>query len=150
MLGLASAGGPLWAGVPLAELAALGVGAPTLAHHTSAWRAPLEGGGIVDVAWFATEADAQRAAGARVFSSAQHALPPLGPDRWGSPGEILLVRDRNVVIFVRSQSGTADLAMTSLQGALVVDATGPDWQTLTLDGQPMAWDATGRRRVLAD
>jgi hypothetical protein len=148
LLGLATAGEPLWAGVPLASLDTLGVGAPTVSHRTSAWRAPLAGGGIVDVALFPTEEDAIRHAQARVYSSSQHALPPLGPDRWGAEGEILLVRDRNVVLFVRSQAGSADTAAAALQSALVVESTGPDWQTLTVGGVPLAWDACGNRRVV--
>jgi hypothetical protein len=149
-IGLAAAGGGIWAGVPLQDLTELGVGSPTLAHHTSAWRAPLDGGGIVDLWWFETQAEALTAAQARVTSSSQRPLPPLGQDRWGAPGEILLVRDRNVVLFVRSGSGGADEAMSRLQAALVVESEGPDFQTLTVDGMAIAWDATGRRRVVED
>lgn len=147
-LSLAVADEPLWAGVPLASLESLGVGAPTVSHRASSWRAPLAGGGIVDLSMFPTEQAAIRHAQARVYSSAQHVLPSLGPDRWGAPGEIVLIRDRNVVLFVRSSEGVADQVAEVLQEALVVETSGPDWKTLTVDGTVLAWDACGNRRVV--
>ena len=47
-----------------------------------------------------------------------------------------------------SQAGSADTAAAALQSALVVESTGPDWQTLTVGGVPLAWDACGNRRVV--
>ncbi len=147
LFGLAAAGEALWAGVPLASLETLGVGTPTVSHLGSSWRAPLPGGGIVDLTWYATPELALAAAQGRIHTAAQHPLPALGQDLWGAPGDILLARDRNVLIFVRALDGTADTALQALQAALVVDATGPDWQTRVVDGVPVAWDSCGRRRV---
>jgi hypothetical protein len=150
LFGLATAAEPLWAGVPLASLEGLGIGAPTVSHLDSSWRAPLSGGGIVDVTWYPTVGAAQEAALVRGTQSAQRPLPELAPNRWGQEGEILLVRDQNVLMFVRSLDGTADVAMTALQGALVVEPSGDDWQEMRIDGQLVAWDACGRRRVAGD
>ncbi len=148
LVGAALAADPPWAGVPLQALPSLGVGEPTLSHLGSVWRAPLDAGGFVDVTIYDSEQAALDAAARRVFTAAQHALPALGPDRWGDGDSLLLIRDRNVLILVRSTRGDALGPAEALRRALVVDAAGPDWQTLTVDGVPVAWDSCGRRRVL--
>ncbi len=149
-MALASAGEPLWAGVPLASLEALGIAAPSLSHLAPRWRAPLEGGGVVDVAWYPTPEAARQAAGAWSTMTSQRPLPPLGTDRWGMEGDILLVRERNLVLWVRSLDGSADLVMAGLLERLVVEVDDQEWQTRQVEGLTIAWDGCGRPRVVGE
>jgi len=148
LVGVALAAEGPWAGVPLERLAELGVGEPTLDVGHSAWRAPLEAGGFVEVSLYQTPDRAAAAAAWLQVASAQRSLTALGPDHWGDDAGMALLRDGNVVILVRSASGQAGGVATALQGALVVEPPPGDWQRLVVDGVEVAWDACGRRRVV--
>jgi len=153
----------LWAGVPLAELAALGLGEADLHLEASGWRAPIPAQGAEGVGFVLCnihpDLDAARAdfafqgGGASAGAASSMAQPPLalapGVDAVGDLAEFLVFRDQNMVCVVRDRAGRAAERAAALRAALVVDgASEPaDWRALDGDGQRVLWDGFGRRRV---
>jgi hypothetical protein len=138
VLRVALAGPPL-AGVPLDELGALGLLAPTTIDGEDAWRAPLAAGpGWVLYRWAPDEA-AAAADAAFLRGSVQRVLPAVvvaGADEaWGDPG-FVTARRANVTVQVRA-ADALQLAAKLLAAAEPTPVTG----AAPVDGR----DAYGRR-----
>lgn len=134
----ALAGTPL-AGVPLAELGALGLLEPTAIDGEDAWRAPLAvGPGWVLYRWSPDEA-AATADAAFLRGSVQRVLPAVavtGADEaWGDAGFVTARRD-NVTVQVRA-ADALQLAAKLLAAAEPAPVTG----AAPVEGR----DAYGRR-----
>ncbi len=145
--GQASASEPPWAGVPLAQLSALGLGEPSLDLVTSRWSAAT-GGGFVRMTVLETDADAAAAFAGEAATAATVALPPvevLGADvAVGDPSSMLVLRSRNVVLVVRDVDGGALEVAGRLLSALQTDGEPAVHATRTLDGRTLRWDGFGR------
>lgn len=145
-----SAGEPMWAGVPLDDLPALELGAPTLNTQGSGWRAPLEGGGFVQVDIF-EDAEAARAAfdfqRVAAFSMPQPELDIGGavPAVGDGAGAALFV-DRNVVVLIRDDAGRATERCAAIRGALEIarELEQYAWEQQELGEQVLRWDRYGR------
>jgi hypothetical protein len=137
-----------WAGIPFADLAALGIGAPGLSATEPEWRALLGQSGLVRVRLEPDEAAAMEAFDGlrRTAASLWPADSPAsvaGDQVAGDADHGLLVRDRNVVLFVADPEGRADEVVAALRSKLVVV---PPAGTMVIDvaGQPVTVDAVGR------
>ncbi len=133
LLGLLLAAAP-WAGVPLDRLPGLGLGAPSLAERADtglevAWRAPLEGGGWVDLAVHPDVASAEAAWPEDLLRLAARPFPALdlaGVDAAAGDGVGWVVARRdNVRVAVRDPAGRAAEVALALLGALQPGPCGP-------------------------
>jgi hypothetical protein len=144
-----------WAGVPLRQLGALGLGEPEVDAYGSGWQAPLLVGGFVRATLFSDAAAAHEGFVFQSGSLANVALTDFSKQRLlrgtadveavGDGAQLLLVRDRNVVFAIRDHSGHALDVARSVQAALT--RTVPEgWvDERTLSGESWRWDACGWR-----
>ncbi|MFT4621521.1 MAG: hypothetical protein ACI8PZ_000173 [Myxococcota bacterium] len=142
----ASASAADWAGVPLTQLDALGLGAPTLSDVGHAWRAPLPEGGFVAVEVFADAEAAAAAFAARRVTASNMEQPELalGDAAVGDLEGYLLVQDGNVLVRVRSLGGGAAVIAERIRGALVATPPAGVFRvTPTAEGE-RRWDLVGR------
>lgn len=144
---------PIWAGIPLEDLSAMGVGSPTLDALEDAWQAPLGVGGLVRVVIHPNVASARRdfrlqSVAVATMPLKPYELPPLGDlDRVVGDGEtILLVHTRNVLIFVHDPALEADEVTKALFAHLAVGPVdGVAYQDARINGRTVTWDQYGRR-----
>ncbi len=137
------------AGIPLAQLSALGVATPTLDVRFDAWRAGLPGGGFVSVELRADESDAisrfvfLQKSGTTI---PQPDLPDVGDEAVGDGVGYVLARFGNIVVMVRSHTEPAREITERLAGALVETAPPGVFREVTHpSGAVERWDTVGRR-----
>jgi len=111
---------PLWRSAPLTDVA----GIKAISDSPSGQRATLAGGGIirVHIADSVPAAEAAFAGERRTAATTWPHEPPAGlpGDQNAGDGEqMLLIRDRNAVIFVRDLGGDATAVTESIQRRLV-------------------------------
>jgi hypothetical protein len=149
---LAAEPAPPWAGVPLATLPALGLGAPDLDQYASGWRAALPEGGFARLQHVPTVAEARAVFAGQARSAATLSLPPLA---WAAPAGhdteavgdgqgFLVLRDANVVLTVRDPRGRAGDVARAIEAALVIEPPAAEPVVLDLGGRVLRWDACGR------
>ena len=111
-----------WAGVPLADLAELGVDAPSLSEISDGWRAPLAAGGLVVVDLLPDEDAARAMFASRAETRTTRAAGSLalGDEAVGDGETYALVRYENVLVSVRAESDASAVAerLRVLVGAL--------------------------------
>jgi len=151
LAGTADAGEPLWAGVPLDELAQMGIQAPTLNDLDSGWRAPIEGGGFIQVDIFESVEAAREVFDFRRVAAFQAQLPELdiGGDvpAVGDGHVAVLFVDRNVVVTIRDPSEQATVRAGLIREALDIDHAAQPYDTREVDGERVSWDNYGRRTI---
>lgn len=142
--GLAQAGE--WAGVPVDQAPALGLGSVTVSEVGVGWRAPLATGGFVAVEVFADAEAADAALTHRAATASNMAQPVLAVgDRAVGDGEAYaLVRDENVLIRVRALAGGATAVVERVRSALVEVAPVGVSRELQTDDGVRRWDMVGR------
>jgi hypothetical protein len=151
--GLALADPALYAGLPLTEIAALELQPPTLSRVTSELRFGLAEGGYVVLSVSPTLDEAKAAFTGRVETSATR-WPPAdkglpGDEAVGDGQQIVLLRDRNVVLTVRDTRGQATAIAERILYALTTDEAvcAP---ILREEDDPLRgqarWDVCGRLR----
>ena len=142
--GLAHAGE--WAGVPVDQASALGLGAVTISEVGVGWRAPLPAGGFVAVEVFADAeaADAALTHRATTASSMKQPELALGDRAVGDGDAYAVVRDDNVLIRVRALSGGAAAVVERVRAALVAVAPAGVSRELQTDDGVRRWDMVGR------
>lgn len=141
-----------WAGVPLAELPALGLGVPELDTFASGWRATLPEDGFVRLMQSASIEDARAVFAAQARNASTMALPPLAwpvpPGRdvqaVGDTAGFIVLRDGNVVLMVRDRRGQAGQVARALETALVTEAPPAEPVVLHLGERVLRWDSCGR------
>lgn len=141
-----------WAGIPLAELPALGLEEPKLDAHRSAWRARLPEGGFVKLLYFPDDRQAKTGFSFEKLSAASRSLPPLewthSPDRdveaVGDATGMLIIRDGNIVLVVRDHRDQAGELTQALQAAMVTEAPESESIERDLGGRVARWDSCGR------
>jgi len=157
----AVAGESLWAGVPLDALQAMDLEAPTLHALDSGWRAPIPGGGFVQVDIFDSVEEAREVFEFQRIARFQAQLPEvdIGGDvpAVGDRDFALLFIDRNVVVTISDPAGQATVRAGLIRGALNVgpeDGPGDGAQqpveaaeVREVDGESIRWDSFGRRTV---
>jgi hypothetical protein len=116
----------LFVGLPLDALPSLGLSEPTISQETSEVRIGLPAGGVAVLEIAATEEEAQVLFDRRLRTGATHwptssALPTTYDQVAGDGAAILLVRERNAVLFVRDLGNDASTITTALVGALTTD-----------------------------
>lgn len=140
---------PNWAGVPLADLPALGLAAPGFSAASPEWRAAWGTAGFVRV-HLAPDVAAAEAAFAGLRRTAGSLWPVDSPagvpgDQVAGDAELgLLVRDRNVVFYATNAAGGCDDLVAALRGRLVTAAP-PGTTTVELAGDTVVVDAVGRK-----
>jgi hypothetical protein len=141
-----------WAGIPLAELSALGLEEPSLDAHRSAWRARLPEGGFVKLLYFPDDRQAKTGFSFEKLSASSRSLPPLewahSPERdveaVGDTAGMIIIRDGNLVLVVRDHRDRAGELTLSLQAAMVAEAPEAEPIERDLGGRVARWDACGR------
>ncbi len=141
-----------WAGIPLEQLPALGLGEPQLDAHRSAWRARLPEGGFVRLLWFPDDRQARLGFSFEKLSASTRSLPPLdwthSPDRdveaVGDTAGMIVLRDGNLVLVVRDHRERAGELAQALQAAMVTDAPQAEPIERDLGGRVARWDSCGR------
>ena len=118
----------LFVGLPLDMLPSLGLPEPTLSVETPEMRIALPAGGVAVLEIAPTEEEAQVAFDRRLLTGATHWPPSTGlslpyDQTAGDGAAILLVRERNAVLYVRDLGNDADTIAASLLGALTTDAS---------------------------
>lgn len=119
---------PLFVGLPLDALPALGLPEPTLSRDVPELRIALPAGGVAVVEIAPTEAEAEAAFERRQRTGATHwPASPSAATSWdqsaGDGAAILLVRERNAVLYVRDLGNDATAITSALAGALTTDAS---------------------------
>jgi len=117
----------LFVGLPLDALPSLGLPEPTLSRDTSEMRIHLPSGGVAVLEIAATEEEAAIAFDRRLRTSATHWPTSVSPittydQSAGDGAAILLVRERNAVLYVRDLGNDADGIAESIIGALTSEA----------------------------
>ncbi len=148
----ATTGPSTWAGIPLAGLAALGLGEPDLDLHRSGWRATLPEGGFVRMLYYPDLKAAQLAFSMQKLSSSTRVVSDFTwratPDRdvqaAGDTSGFLVLRDGNVVFVVRDHRERAGAVAEQLQAALVGTAPEAEPVTRDLGDRVVQWDSCGR------
>ncbi len=117
----------LFVGLPLDALPSLGLPEPTLSRETGEMRIGLPAGGVAVLEIAPTEEDAELAFDRRRRTGATHwpsstAASPYDQSA-GDGAAILLVRERNAVLFVRDLGSDADTVTAAILSALTTDAT---------------------------
>lgn len=119
----------LFVGLPLDALPTLGLPEPTVSRDLPEMRIALPAGGVAVLEITSSEAEAEIAFEHRLRTSATHwptsSVVDLSSfDRAAGDGAaILLVRERNAVLYVRDLGNDADTIASGLLGALTTDAT---------------------------
>ena len=133
-----------WAGIPTDRLPGVGLNPPWPDENAS-WQAPIEAGGWVRLAWFATVEEADRAFdGLRETSSSMPATDLVLPNTDEAAGDgvaYAIWRSRNVVVTVRSDGVDVGALSARLREGLVV--TAPPGQFLL---QGISVDACGLQK----
>jgi hypothetical protein len=117
----------LFVGLPLDALPTLGLPEPTVSRDLPEMRIALPAGGVAVLEITSSEAEAEMAFERRLRTSATH-WPTASVDlssfdrAAGDGGAILLVRERNAVLYVRDLGNDADAIASGLLGALTTDA----------------------------
>ena len=116
----------LFVGLPLDALPPLGLSEPTISRETSEVRIGLPAGGVAVLEIAATEDEAQVLFDRRLHTGATHWPTSSGVSSTydqsaGDGAAILLVRERNAVLFVRDLGNDASAITTALLGALTTD-----------------------------
>ncbi len=141
-----------WAGIPLAELPALGLSEPQLDAHRSAWRAPLPEGGFVRLIFFPDDRQAKTGFAFEKLSASTRSLPamdwPHSPDRdiqaVGDAMGMVILRDGNLVLVVRDHRERAGELTQALQAAMVTQAPEAPPIERDLGSRVARWDSCGR------
>jgi|GEM_PF-3324081 len=145
----------LWAGLPLKEMSRLGLKDLALNDYENEWRAGIESGGLVRVHTYATVTEAKEAfrfhavASSSIWSDrpTTRALP--GEEATGDGEGLLVLRDRNLVIYVQSPGGTAHDTAGRILNALVDTYPSDVYQERKVGDDIIRWDSVGRRTVVA-
>ena len=145
---------PTWAGVPLKEIERLGLRGLALNDYENEWRAGLTEGGLVRLYTYDTVATAKEAfrfhavAASSIWTDrpAVHTLP--GEEATGDGEGLLVLRDRNIVLYIQSPNGDAQAIGERLLAALV--ETHPDavYEERQVGDETIRWDGVGRRTVV--
>jgi len=138
----------LFVGLPLDTLPSLGLPEPTLSRETPELRIHLPAGGVAVLEIAPTEVEAQLAFDRRLHTSATHwpSATTVGVAYDQSAGDgasVLLIRDRNAVLYVRDLGNDATTIASSLIGALTTDAARCAGTGRT-DSAGARWDRCGR------
>lgn len=138
----------LFVGLPLDMLPALGLPEPTLSRELPELRIGLPAGGVAVLEIASSEAEADIAFERRLRTAATHWPAPTVPlnlyDRAAGDGTaILLVRERNAVLYVRDLGNDSSTIAASLLGALTTDAARCA-STGRQDPDGARWDSCGR------
>ena len=145
---------PTWAGVPLKEIERLGLRGLALNDYENEWRAGLTEGGLVrlytyDTVTAAKEAFRFHAVAASSIWTDRPAVSTLpGEEATGDGEGLLVLRDRNIVLYIQSPNGDAQAIGERLLAALV--ETHPDavYEERQVGDQTVRWDGVGRRTVV--
>jgi len=145
---------PVWAGVPLNDLERLGLRGLALNDYDNEWRAGLTEGGLVrlytyDTVTAAKEAFRFHAVAASSIWTDRPAVSTLpGEEATGDGEGLLVLRDRNIVLYIQSPNGDAQAIGERLLAALV--ETHPDavYEERQVGDQTVRWDGVGRRTVV--
>jgi hypothetical protein len=121
-LRIAAAEPTAWTALPTERLAAIGLGSPTISEEVPGLaRYPLATGGVVSLFLMPSVAEADRVfdrtveSGATMWSTA----PDLPGERAiGDGRSVVLLRDRNAVVWVRALDGHAGAVAERVLGAL--------------------------------
>jgi len=144
-IGLA-AGAPLpFAGVPLAALPGLGLGAPDVLVGSDAWQAPAPGGWVRHH-WSPDEPAAREAYAFQRATAAQARLLPVavpGADEAVGDAGLVIARRTNIVVVVRADDAPA-LAAALLAAESTV-APPPGAAPSAVDADGVVRDPYGRR-----
>ena len=144
----------LWAGLPLKDMSRLGLKDLALNDYENEWRAGIESGGLVRVYTYATVTEAKEAfrfhavASSSIWSDrpTTQALP--GDEATGDGEGLLVLRDRNLVIYVQSPGGKAHDTAGRILNALVETHPSDVYQERKVGDDIIRWDSVGRRTVV--
>ena len=144
---------PPYVGLPLDVVPALGLGEPTLSRELDEVRIALPHGGVAVVEIAASDDEADVWFENRLRTSAAHwpvANSPLPYERAVGDGTaVLLVRQRNAVVYVRDLGNDATVVANAILAALTTDAARCAPVTRT-DPDGTSWSACGKRTTGRD
>jgi hypothetical protein len=148
LMAAAASAGPPYVGLPLDAVPGLGLGEPTLSRALDEVRISLPQGGVAVVEIAPTDDEADVWFERRLRTAATRwpaATAPLPFDRAvGDGAAVLLVRQRNAVVYVRDLGNDATDVATAILAALTTDPArcAPVSRT---DPDGTSWSACGLR-----